>query len=330
MIRIVTVTVLIALMSSAAADSWAPAQPIAAVSENAEWLVRVEPGESIGDVYGFAGAPEGEYAEATLYKFDDDLENYSEVGKYRTRNPVAPVEIHVSNSGWLVTLDNWHNLGIGTVIASYDSDGVLVRELNLADIFESEDLKKLEQSVSSIWWRCGPTVLDSYGTSIGIWDTLGRDVSINYVDGTVRVGGETGVCLDNDEPDTSWGRTDLPFAIQQVELGTTEQDMLDNLGEPTSREQKPPQFGEVEIGYEYPGLYVHVTDGVVFGFWLTAGPFKYDNGIAIGMTKADVEKVLGKSYSMPNINLGLGDSDCFANLSFTEGRLSRVFHGCDG
>ena len=41
-------------MSAAVADSWRSAQAIAAVSENAEWLVRVEPGESMGDVYGFA------------------------------------------------------------------------------------------------------------------------------------------------------------------------------------------------------------------------------------------------------------------------------------
>jgi len=329
MIRIVIVTILIATMSSAAADSWAPAQSIAAVSENAEWLVRVEPGESIGDVYGFAGSPKGAYAEAILFKYDNDLESYSKVETYRTRNPVAPVDIHVSNSGWLITLDNWHNLGIGSVVASYNSDGELIHELNLADIFSPEDLKKLDQSVSSIWWRCGPTILDSYDTQIGIWDTLGRDISINYVDGDVTVVGESGVCLDDDEPDTSHDRTDLPFSIQQVGLGSTEQEMLDNLGEPTSRKELPPQFGELEIGYDYPGLYVHVTDGVVFGFWLTDGPFKYDNGIAIGMTKAEVEKVLGKSYSMDNINLGLGESDCFANLHFTDGRLSKVFHGCD-
>ena len=56
-------------MSDAFADSWRAAQSIAAVSENAEWIVRVEPGESMGDVFGFAGTPKGEYAEATGPRF---------------------------------------------------------------------------------------------------------------------------------------------------------------------------------------------------------------------------------------------------------------------
>ena len=118
------------MLSVAIADSWLPAKTISATSENAEWLIRVEPGDSVGNVFGFAGEPKGEYAEATLFKYDRGLENYTKIIKYRTRNPIAPVDILVSNSGWLVALDNWHNFGIGTVVATYDSEGTLVRELN--------------------------------------------------------------------------------------------------------------------------------------------------------------------------------------------------------
>ena len=120
----------ISMLSVAIADSWLPAKTISATSENAEWLIRVEPGDSVGNVFGFAGEPKGEYAEATLFKYDRGLENYTKIIKYRTRNPIAPVDILVSNSGWLVALDNWHNFGIGTVVATYDSEGTLVRELN--------------------------------------------------------------------------------------------------------------------------------------------------------------------------------------------------------
>ena len=184
-------------MSVAVADSWPPAQAIAAVSENAEWLVRVEPGESMGDVYGFAGATKGEYAEATLFKYDSDLESYAEVIKYRTRNPIAPVDILLSNSGWLVALDNWHNYGIGIAVASYDSEGALVRELSLANIFSDEELERLRRSISSIRWRCGPVVLDSFDNSFGVWDTLGRTLSINYADGSVKVVNESGLCSED-------------------------------------------------------------------------------------------------------------------------------------
>ena len=186
------------IVSNASADSWAAPQTIAAVSDNAEWLVRVEPGESMGDVYGFAGEPTGRYAEATLYRFDDDREAYAEVRKYQTQNPVAPVDILVTNDGWLIALDNWHNLGIGTVVVAYDSNGELARQLNLADIFSFYELQLLDQSVSSIWWRCGPAILDPFENSFGVWDTLGRAISINYVDGVVKDVGESDVCVDDD------------------------------------------------------------------------------------------------------------------------------------
>ena len=196
--RIFAVTISFLLMSVAVADSWLPAQTIAAVSENAEWLIRVEPGESMGDVYGFGGMPKGPYAEATLFRYDNDLETYTKVKNYRTRNPIAPADILLSNNGWLIALDNWHNLGIGTVVASYDSDGAIVRELNLADIFSTEELEKLDQSVSSIWWRCGPALLDPIENYFGVWDTLGREITINYVDGTIEVVGESDICVDDD------------------------------------------------------------------------------------------------------------------------------------
>ncbi len=194
--RIIVITISFLFGMFAVADSWVPAHSIAAVSENAEWLVRVEPGDSMGDVYGFAGTPKGNYAAATLFKYDNDLETYAEVKIFRTRNPIAPVDVVLSNNGWIVALDNWHNFGIGTVVASYDSDGALVRELKLADIFTQEDLGKLDRSVSSVWWRCGPAELDNFTTTIGIRDTLGREISINYVDGTINVVGESGDCVD--------------------------------------------------------------------------------------------------------------------------------------
>ena len=184
--------------SVADADSWASAQPIAAVSDDTKWLVRVVPGESVGDVFGFAGAPTGPYAEATLFRYDEDLESYSEIRKYRTRNPVSPVEIHVTNEGWLIALDNWHNFGIGIVLAAYDTNGDVVRTFTLSDILSSDNVEKLDRSVSSIWWRCGTAIIDPVEKRVGVWDSLGRALSIGYLDGDIKVVGNSDICVDDD------------------------------------------------------------------------------------------------------------------------------------
>ena len=135
-------------------------------------------------------------------------------------------------------------------------------------------------------------------------------------------------CTDSDEPNSVYQRTDLPFTIQKVGLGSTEQELLENLGDPISRSKQPPQFGELETGYDYHGLYIHVTDGVIFVFSLTDGPFRYDNGIAIGMTKAEASQILGMSFTVEYVCLELGVSDCFVNLEFTKDKLTKVFQAC--
>lgn len=137
-------------------------------------------------------------------------------------------------------------------------------------------------------------------------------------------------CTDSDEPNTTYDQTGLPFTIQRVGLGSTEQELVQNLGEPISQTQQPPQFGEREIAYDYQGLYVHVTDGLVNGFQLSDGPLQYDNGIAIDMTRAEVARILGKSYELEQIHLRLGTSDCHAILSFSKNRLRKVFQTCVG
>lgn len=68
-------------------------------------------------------------------------------------NPVAPVKFLVTDRGYLVTLDNWHNMGYGQVVVSYRPDGQRVAEYELKDLFSSEEIAAFQTSVSSIWWR---------------------------------------------------------------------------------------------------------------------------------------------------------------------------------
>jgi hypothetical protein len=118
--------------------------------------VRIIPGESIGETYGFAGAAKGKWAHGELYARRPDR-SFAVVADVDLHNPVAPVEAFLSNDGRLITFDNWHNLGYGEVAAIYDAKGKLVRSYRLEDLYPKETLQKVQTSVSSRWWRCKPT-----------------------------------------------------------------------------------------------------------------------------------------------------------------------------
>lgn len=136
----------------AAADSWAAPQIAEVFSANRDHFVRVTPGNSMGDVMGFAGSGKGPYAQAEFYTRQADR-SYRLTGTATLLNPVAPVRFFVSDSGRLATVDNWHNMGFGKVVAIYDASGKLVKAYELADLFLPADLKSIAQSMSSLHWR---------------------------------------------------------------------------------------------------------------------------------------------------------------------------------
>ena len=91
-------SVLLALAAVAVphADDW-PAPTIKEVfSESRDWFVRVVPGKSLGDTFGFAGAPKGPYARALFYRQRRDL-SYGLVAEMTTVNPIAPVDFVVTD-----------------------------------------------------------------------------------------------------------------------------------------------------------------------------------------------------------------------------------------
>jgi hypothetical protein len=150
---------LIALLVLAApaawADSWAAPRIREAFSESREHFVRVLPGESLGDVYGFAGGKRGKYARAEFYRRGADR-SYRLAAETELLNPVAPVEFFVADDGRLATLDNWHNLGHGKVVSIYDAAARLVRAYELHELFPAAEAGGFPRSVSSIHWRKGP------------------------------------------------------------------------------------------------------------------------------------------------------------------------------
>src|SRR6476469_6380884 len=98
--------------SSGLADDWPAATTQNVFSENGRYFVRILPGESVGDSVGFSGAPKGRFAHAEFYARGANRA-YELVADTALQNPVSPTDALVTNSGFLVTFDNWHNLGYG-------------------------------------------------------------------------------------------------------------------------------------------------------------------------------------------------------------------------
>lgn len=133
-------------------DDWPHPQVKEVFSQSREWFVRVTPGTSLGDTVGFKGAAKGRYARAEVYRRAADR-SYRLTREFTLHNPVAPVLFLVTDRGYLVTLDNWHNAGFGTILASYSPEGRAVLSSRLRDLFSPGEIESFRHSVSSIWWR---------------------------------------------------------------------------------------------------------------------------------------------------------------------------------
>ena len=153
-VRVAMLSLVVGMLpAQSMADSWAGPRVANVFSSDGQYFVRITPGKSVGDTFGFAGAPKGEYARAEFYRRQADR-SYRLTADVTLENPVAPVEALVSTAGHLITFDNWHNAGYGRVVAIYGSQGRLIASYELERLYSSDRLSKLPMSVSSRWWRC--------------------------------------------------------------------------------------------------------------------------------------------------------------------------------
>jgi hypothetical protein len=172
-------------LTPAHADSWAAAKVTEVFSASREHFVRVVPGESIGDTFGFAGAKKGRYARADFYLRQPDR-SYRLIAEAPLLNPVAPTDFFVSDGGHLATLDNWHNVGYGVVLAVYDAHGRVLRSYRLADLFTPAEIERFPHSVSSIHWRQGPTYVRQDQKTLLVTVRSGVDFLIDLETGERR------------------------------------------------------------------------------------------------------------------------------------------------
>lgn len=173
-----------ALAAPASADSWPSPQIQAKASKNGEFVVRVIPGTSMGDVDGFAGLPKGPYAKAELHRLDSGA--YKKVRDITLLNPVAPVDIELTDKGNLITLDNWHNMGGGQVLVLYSPEGEVIKKYTLQELYPGARMKKFERSVSSTHWRC-QDLFSSVAREkmLVVLDRIGGLLSVNTETGAV-------------------------------------------------------------------------------------------------------------------------------------------------
>ena len=157
------------------ADSWPGPQIREVFSANRDHFVRVIPGKSLGDSYGFAGAQKGQYAAAQFYRRAADR-SYQLVAETTLVNPVAPVEFFVADNGHLATLDNWHNVGQGKVVAIYDARGKPIRAYELSELFNAKETELFPRSVSSVHWRKGPSYVRQDQTTLLVTVREGADL----------------------------------------------------------------------------------------------------------------------------------------------------------
>ena len=158
----------------ARADDWAGPVTKEVFSASREYFVRVVPGKSLGDTFGFASETKGPYARAEFYRRAPDR-SYQLLAEASLLNPVAPVEFFVADSGHLVTLDNWHNVGYGKVVAIYDARGKPIRAYELRELFDADEIQRFPHSVSSIHWRKGPAYIRQDQTTALVSVASGAD-----------------------------------------------------------------------------------------------------------------------------------------------------------
>lgn len=181
------------LTPSAHADSSPPARIQARASENGQFVVRVVPGKSMGDVYGYGGRPTGPFAMAEWHRFDGV--SYRKVHTTFLLNPIAPINMEFTNQGVLVTLDNWHNRGIGNILVIYAANGDVIKKYTLTDLYSLEDTKRFQTTASSIHWRCQgvSTVLES-DKELVIDDSIGGRFIVQLDTGAFQYLRQGGSC----------------------------------------------------------------------------------------------------------------------------------------
>jgi len=141
--RTLVVLAFLAAAATARADDWAAPTTKYVKSDSGRYRAVVVPGESGGKKH--AGS-------VTLFD-DKDAVHPKKLYQRKLVNEVAPVQILVADGGQLVTIDEWSHAGFAHSIVLDDKKGKVVVDCALEQVLMPEEMKSVDESESSRWWR---------------------------------------------------------------------------------------------------------------------------------------------------------------------------------
>ncbi len=170
---------------SVSGDTWSPPQIISIISDNGRYVIRVVPTEKWKEA---SEDQNNKKAKAIYYLLSSDKSTYYKYKEFNLINTISPVDISINNNGNLITLDNWHSLGYGSVVTLFDRSGNILKNYTLKDFYSKDQIESMNKTVSSIWWRCRsiPPYYDTHENALLINDSKGGILSINFNDGSFK------------------------------------------------------------------------------------------------------------------------------------------------
>lgn len=179
------------LMTTAFGDEWPAPKALHIFSEDGQYFVRIVPGDTTKNAGDPSVAHPGRYAHGEFYARQKDR-SYRLVADVALQNPINPVSAAVTNKGYLITLDNWHNAGYGKVVAMYTNRGKFIRGYTLEELYSQTQILELPHSASSRWWRCSFWGGDP--SKVSIFEHLGGMFSFEVEKGTFEYHAGNGQC----------------------------------------------------------------------------------------------------------------------------------------
>ena len=119
--------------------------------------------------------------------------------------------------------------------------------------------------------------------------------------------------------------------VQGVALGSTNDEVINNFGDPIEKHVEPPQFGNLEITYVYDGLFIHTTDNRVEQITINSSEYRLGNGLRVGSTKEKFQEIFGLEDVGEKLSFYIGESNsCFSVFDFKDNLVFQINIYCAG